>query len=106
MQEHVTSAANEIGNALTAKAVVVTNYTTAGGLVVAGVKPELITQTTEFGKYLATNGIWVLSYTEIISIIGASYLVWQFSLSVYDRVISKIIWRLKNGKQARRQAKT
>lgn len=103
MQDHVTDMAGEIAQAANVKAsVIVTNSTVASGVVLANTKPEVVTKTTQVGSYLATTpvpGLEFLCYMELISIIGATYLIYQFSISIYDRFLSKFIWRNKNGQQ-------
>lgn len=102
MQDHVTSAASEIAQAANAKAsVVVVNSTVASGVVISG-RPEVVeaVQSVQLGSFLATTPVpWLpfLSWLEIMQAIGSLYLVYQFSISVYDRFISKFFRGNKHG---------
>ncbi len=102
MQDHVSSAATELTTAASTKAVVVTNSTIATGLVVTSEKPEIVTETTTQGAWLATHYIGPLNGLEVIQVIGAVYVTYTLTTAMYDR-FSKYIRSRKNGKSSGQQ---
>lgn len=101
MQDHVTSAASDIAQAVNAKVGVASsaiNTGVAAGVVVTSTSPEVV-ESVKFGVYLSTHGIGVISYMEIISVIGSVYLTYKLITEIYDRFISKLSKGNKNGQQ-------
>lgn len=99
MSEQLSSAASEIAHAVNVKAsVVIANSSIASGVLVTSTAPELVSDSTKIGYQLATTGILYLSWLELFQIIGATYLVYNFSISVYDRFLSKLRSK-KDGQQ-------
>lgn len=108
MNEHVTSAASDMAQMANAKAsAAVLHASLAGGITIANVSPETV-EKVKFGETLANYGMFGLSWIEIISAIGAIYLVYNFSLSIYDRILlpsyrltSRFLRSAKSGQQTR-----
>lgn len=71
MNEHSESAMSAINGAATTKINTAATTTTAGGLVIAGEKPDVL------GTALMHNGVLGLSWIEVFQVIGALYVTAQ-----------------------------
>lgn len=74
------------------------NSLVSGGLVVGGVATQK-GDNVAIGGFFATNGHFGLSYMEYFAALGATWIIYQLTVSIYDRFIARLFKRKKTDGQ-------
>jgi predicted lipid-binding transport protein (Tim44 family) len=81
MTDHSESAITALNHAANSKVQTVTNTAIAGGSAATASNPEVL------GSYLATHYLGVLSYSEVIALIGAVWVMLQILKTIIPLII-------------------